>query len=56
MSKQEFYVAMTIEGSIVPSSAVFNGTEKQCVACAGRMNRSKTKHRTVSWVVLPCIQ
>jgi len=48
----QFYVGMTIDGETVASSAVFNGTEKQCRAAAKRLNRGA--HPRVVWDVFPC--
>ena len=52
---KEFYVAMTISEKIVPSSAIYSGTEIICGKCAKRLNRRKEKHVSVGWVVLPCV-
>ena len=48
-----FFVAMTINGSKVDSSAVFNGTEKQCAAVAKRLSRNA--HPSVAWIVVSCL-
>lgn len=50
------YVAMQINGSIVPSSAIACGPLAKCKAVAKRQNNPKDKHPSVSFVVLPCEQ
>ena len=52
--RKEFYVAMTISGETVNSSAIYAGTEINCGKCAKRLNRRKDNHVSVGWVVLPC--
>jgi hypothetical protein len=49
----EYYVAMTIGGNAVPSSAVAHGTKARCEESARRLNRRA--HVSVRWVVFPCV-
>lgn len=52
---KEYYVAMTIDSSVVPSSAIIAGTKSKCDQIAARMNRNKDKHRSIGFVVVPCV-
>lgn len=53
--KQEYRVMMYISDAYVPSSCIKSGTLANCEATAKRLNRSKEKHKSVAWKVLPCI-
>ena len=52
---QQYYVAMQIDGKEVPSSAVSGGNMTKCKAVVARLMRQPTRHKSVSWVIMPCI-
>ena len=52
--KQEYYVAMLINGREVPSSAFANGNLAKCETIAKRQNKSKDKHESVSFAAFEC--
>lgn len=51
--KQEYYVAMHIDGVCVPSSAVKNGNLTTCRATVKSLSR--TSANTVSWHIYKCV-
>jgi len=51
----EFYVGMQIDGKDVASSAVFHGTDTQCLACVARLMLKPNRHPSIEYVVKPCI-
>lgn len=51
-----FRVMMTLDGGVVPSSAVKVGGRRECDTCAARLNRQKDKSPRAAWVVLPVVE
>lgn len=49
-----YYVAMLIDGNIVPSSAVANGSLSKMQSVVKRLMRNKQRHKSISWGVMPC--
>lgn len=54
MKHTEYYVAMLIDGNMVPSSAVANGPLYKMQAVVKRLMRSE-RHPSVSFQAFPCV-
>lgn len=51
--RQEYYVAMHIDGAVVASSSVKNGNLTDCRATVKRLSR--TAANTISWHIYKCV-